>query len=94
MPLKKHSKNLWRSTEKSESLSGTWWRIRRGIQPSWRGLGLRWSRDRAWKERTRRRRVEMKRRGLRMVLEKVKRRGLCHLPPIRIVFCFFLIFNF
>ena len=29
--------------------------------------------------------MEMKRGGLRMVLEKVRRRGLCYLPPVSIV---------
>ena len=38
--LKKHSRSLWRSTEESESLSGTWWRARRGTWPNWRELGL------------------------------------------------------
>jgi len=32
-----------------------------------------------------RRRVEMKRRSLRMALEKVKRRGLHYLSPVRLV---------
>jgi len=35
------------------------------------------------------RRVEIKRRGLRMAPEKVKRRRLCCLPPVRIVVLFF-----
>jgi len=29
-----------------------------------------------------RRRMEMKRRGPRMALEEVRRRGLCHPPPV------------
>ena len=62
----------------------------RGTWHSKRGLGLQWNRDEAWKERTRKRRAEIKRRGLRMALGKVKRRGLCHLPPIRIVVLFFV----
>ena len=33
--------------------------------------------------------VEMMRRGLRMALEKVRRRGLCRLPSIRLVVLFF-----
>jgi len=48
-------------------------------------LGLQWSRDRALKERTKRRRAEMERRGLRMAPGKVRRKGLCHPPPARIV---------
>ena len=36
------------------------------------------------------RRVEMKRRGPRMALGKVKREGLHCLPLVRIVFLFFL----
>jgi len=48
-------------------------------------LGLQWNRDRFWKERTGRRRAEMKRKGLRMAPEKVRRRGLCHLSSVRIV---------
>jgi len=42
----------------------------------------------------RRRRVEMTRGGPRMALEKVRRRGLYHLPSARIVVLFFFIFNF
>jgi len=37
------------------------------------------------KKRTRKRKAEMKRRDLRMLLGKVKRRGLHHLPPVRLV---------
>ena len=37
------------------------------------------------------RRAEIKRRGLRMALEKVKRRGFHCLPPVRIVVLFFLL---
>jgi len=37
------------------------------------------------KKRTRKRKAEMKRRDLRMLLGKVKRRGLYHLPPVRLV---------
>jgi len=40
-----------------------------------------------------RRKVEMKRRGPRMALEKVRRRGLHCLPPISIVVLFSLFFN-
>jgi len=83
VPLKRYSRNLWRSTEELGSPSGTWWRARRGIWPNWRELGLRWSGDGAWKERAGRRRIEMKRRGLRMALEKVRRKGLHHQPPVR-----------
>jgi len=39
-------------------------------------LGPQWSGGGVWKERTGKRRAEMKRRGLRMVSEKVRRRGL------------------
>jgi len=51
---------------------GTWWRARRGIQPNWRGLGPRWSGDGVWKEKSGRRRIEMKRRSPRMALKKVR----------------------
>jgi len=88
VPLKRHSGSLWRSIKKSGSLSRTWWRAKRGIWPNWRGLGPRWSRDGAWKERAEERRMEMKRRGLRMALEKVRRRGLRCLPPVRLVVSF------
>jgi len=84
VPLKRHSGNSWRSTEESGILSGTWWRARRGIWPNWRGLGPRWSGDGARKKR-----MEMKRRGLRMALEKVRRGGLRRLPPVRLVVLFF-----
>ena len=86
MPLKRHSGNSWRSTEESGSLSGTWWRARRGIQPNWRGLGPQGSRDGAQKERAGRRRMEMMQRGPRMAPE---RGGLHHPPPVRIVVLFF-----
>ena len=43
--FKKHSRNLWRSTEELGSPSGTWWRARRGTWPNWRELGLQWSGD-------------------------------------------------
>jgi len=88
--LKKHSESLWRSTEKLGGLSGTWWRARREIWPSWRGLWPQWSRDRVLKGRTRKKRAEIKRRGLRMPPEKVKRRELYCLPPVRLVVLFFL----
>ena len=39
----------------------------------------------------RRRRTEMMRGDPRMALEKVRRRGLCHLPSARIVVLFFLL---
>ena len=55
--LKRHSGSLWRSTKESGSLSRTWWRARRGIWPNWRELELRWSRDGAWKELSKRRRI-------------------------------------
>ena len=87
--LKKHSRSLWRSTKKSESLSRTWWRARRGILPNWRGLGPWWSGDGAWKKRAGRKRMEVTRRGLRMALEKVRRRGLCCLPLVSILVLFF-----
>jgi len=87
VPLKRHSRNSWRSTEESGSPSGTWWRARRGIWPNWRGLGLQWSRDRDWKKRAG---TEMKRRGPRMALEKVRRGGLHHPPPVSILVLFFL----
>jgi len=48
-------------------------------------LRLQWSGDKVQKEKTERRRVHIKRRGLRMSLGKVKRRRLCYLPPVRIV---------
>ena len=88
--LKKHSGNLWRSTEESGSPSRTWWRARRGTQLNWRGLGLRWSGDRAQKERAGRRRIEMKRRGPRMAPGKVRRRGLHRPPPVSILVLSFL----
>ena len=34
----------------------------------------------------------MMQRGLRMALEKVRRKGLCHLPPVNIVVLFSLFF--
>jgi len=83
--LKRHFGSLWRSTEESEGSSGTWWRTRRGIQHSWRELGPQWSGDGVQKKRTERWRVEMKRRGPRMALGKVKKRGLYCLPSVRIV---------
>jgi len=85
VPLKRHSRNLWRNTEELGGHTGTWWRARRETQPSWRGLGLQWSRDVVRKERMGRQRAKMKRRGPRVALEKVKRRRLHYLPPIRIV---------
>jgi len=91
VPLKRHSKNLWRSIEELESLSGTWWRAKRKIWPSWRGLEPQWNRYRAWKKRTRRRIAKMIRKGPRMALGKVRRRGLHHLPSAKIV-CFFFSF--
>ena len=36
------------------------------------------------------RRAEIKKRGLRIAQEKVKRRGLCFLPSVRLVSLFFL----
>jgi len=38
------------------------------------------------------RRTEMKRRGLRMALEKVRRGGLCHPPSVRLVVLYFPLF--
>jgi len=89
VPLKRHSGSLWRSTEESGSLSGTWWRARRGAWPNWRELGPQWSRDRAQKKRVGRRKTEMKRRSPRMALEKVRRRELCCLPLVKLVVLFF-----
>ena len=86
MLLKRHSGNSWRSTEELGGSSGTLWRARRGTQPSWRGGG-------AWKERMGKRRVEMMRRGPRIFLGKVRRRGLCHLPSVRLVVLFLFYFN-
>ena len=40
------------------------------------------------RRRARRRRIEIKRRGLRIALGKVRRRGLCYLPLARIVILF------
>jgi len=54
-------------------------------------LGPRWSRDKAQKKRAGRRRMEMKRRGLRMAPEKVRRRGLRRPPLVSILVLFFLI---
>jgi len=90
VPSKRHSRNLWRSIEELESPSRTWWRARRGIWPNWRELGLRWSGNGDWKERVGRRRTEMMQRGPRMALEKVRRRGLRHPPPVSILVLFFL----
>jgi len=58
-------------------------------------LGLQWNGNRAWKERTRKSRIEMKRRGPRIALGKVKRRGLHYPSLVKIVVLFFfpLIFN-
>ena len=53
-------------------------------------MGPQWSRGRAWKKRTERRKAEMKRGGLRIAPEKVKRRGLCHPSPVSIVVLFSL----
>jgi len=44
-------------------------------------------------EKTRRRRAEMMRRGLRMAPEKVMRKRLCHLPPVRFSGFVFSLFN-
>jgi len=52
-------------------------------------LELQWSGDRVQKGRTGRRRAEMKRRGLRIALEKVKKRELYHLSPVRLVVLFY-----
>ena len=56
-------------------------------------MGLQWNGDGAWKEKTRKRRAEMRKRGLRIAPGKVRRRELCCLPPARIVvlFCFVFI---
>ena len=51
-------------------------------------MGLQWSRDRAQKEKVRRRRMKITRRGLRIALEKVRRRVLYYLPLARIVVLF------
>jgi len=84
-------KALWELVEEYQGV-WTWWRARRGIQPNWRGLGPQWSKDGAQKERAERRRMELTWRGLRMAPEKVRRRGLCCLPPVSILvlFCFSL----
>jgi len=55
-------------------------------------LELQWSRDRARKEKTRRRRMKITRGSPRMASKKVRRRGLYRLPPVRIVFVFSLYF--
>jgi len=68
-----------------EGPSRTWWRARRETQSSWRGLWPWWSRDMIKKERMERQRAEMKRRGPRVALEKVKRRRLYCLFSIRIM---------
>jgi len=39
-------------------------------------LGLRWSKDRALKGRMRKKKADMKRRGPRIALRKIKRRSL------------------
>ena len=54
-------------------------------------MGPQWSEDRVWKEKTGRRKVEMKRRGLKMALGKIKTRGLYCLPPVRIVVLFLIL---
>jgi len=65
-------------------LSRTWWRAKRGTQPSWRGLGPQWSKNGVQKERMRR--------GLRMAPEKVRKKGLYHPPSVIFSgFVFFLI---
>jgi len=48
-------------------------------------LGLQWSGNKAGKKKTRKRRVGIKRRGLRMAPEKVRRRVLHHPLPVSIV---------
>ena len=53
-------------------------------------MELQWSRGEVQKERTGKRRADMKRRGPRMALGKVRRRGLCRPPPARIVVLFFI----
>ena len=60
-------------------------------------MGLQWSRDGAWKEKTGRIRTEMMRGIPRMAPVKVRRRELRYLPPVSIVVSislieFFLIF--
>jgi len=52
-------------------------------------IGATIDRDGAWKKRVGRR-TEMKRRGPRMALEKVRRGGLCRPPPVSILVLFFL----
>ena len=42
------------------------------------------------KGRTRKGRVEIERRSLRMAPEKVRRREPCRLPPVRLVVLFFI----
>jgi len=51
-----------------------------------------WSRGRVQKERTGKRRAEIKRRGLRMVTGKVRRRGLCCPSFVQIVVLFLFLF--
>ena len=56
-------------------------------------MGLQWSRDRAQKKRTGIKRAEMMRKGLRMALGKVRRKGL-HCPPlVRFSGFVFFLFN-
>jgi len=85
---KRHSENLWRSTKELGNLFRTWWRAKRGTQPSWRGLGPQWNRDKTWKER---RRAEITWWGLRMALGKFRGKELHRLPPVRLVALFFLV---
>jgi len=57
-------------------------------------LGPWWNEDGALKEKIRKRKAEMTRRGSKMALGKVRRRGVYHLPSISIVFLFFFNFYF
>ena len=54
-------------------------------------MGPQWNRDGVQKEWLGRRKAEMMQRGPRMAPEKVRRRGLCYLPPVSIVVLFFVI---
>ena len=47
-------------------------------------MGPQWSRDRALKGRTRKRKAKIRRKGLRIAPGKVERKGLYHLSLIRL----------
>ena len=47
------------------------------------------------RKKVRMKKIEMRKRGPKMVLEKVRRRELCYLPPISVMVLFFvLVLNF